>query len=64
VHWKFPDTASAIALDGVVIVSALVETVPPNARTLPVIITLLLIVTPDASSMIPANWVFAPSVVA
>src|SRR5579864_9070427 len=64
VHGRLPELASAIAYDGTVMVSALVETVPPNAKILPVRSTLLLIVTPDASSMIPANWVFAPSVVA
>src|SRR5579864_6819217 len=64
VHGRLPEVVSAIAYDGTVMISALVETVPPNARTLPVIITLSPIVTPDASSMIPANLVFAPSVVA
>ena len=48
----------------VVIVSASVDTVPPNARTLPVILTLLPIVTPTASSIVPAKLLFAPSVVA
>ena len=46
---------SDIAKDGTVIVSASVETVPPNAETLPVILTLLPIVTPDASSIVPAK---------
>src|SRR5579864_8135113 len=44
-----------------VIVSASVDTVPPNARTLPVILTLLPIVTPTASSIVPAKLLFAPS---
>src|SRR6185437_11015862 len=64
VHGILPEVISAIAYDGTVMVSVLVETVPPNAKTLPVRSTLLLIVTPAASSMIPANCVFAPSVVA
>src|SRR6476660_3290188 len=64
VHWELFEIASAIAYDGTMIVSADVETVPPNAKTLPVILTLLLIVTPDASSIVPANLLFAPSVVA
>lgn len=58
------EIVSAIVCDGTVMVSESVETVPPNAKTLPVMLTVLPIVTPDASSMVPAKLLFAPSVVA
>src|SRR6185312_6551336 len=64
VHWKFPEIVSAIEYDGTVIVSTDVETVPPNAKTLPMMLTLFPIVTPAASSIVPANLLFVPSVVA
>lgn len=49
---------------GTVIVSASVETVPPNANALPVHDTVLPMVIPAASISVPANVEFAPSVVA
>src|SRR5579872_7078531 len=64
VHWKLPETVSAIEYDGTVIVSTDVETVPPNAKTLPVMFTLFPIVTPAASNIVPTKLVFAPSDVA
>src|SRR6185312_4830115 len=64
VHWKFPEIVSAIEYDGTVIVSTDVETVPPNAKTLPMMLTLFPIVPPAASSIVPANLLFVPSVVA
>lgn len=45
-------------------VSVVVETVPPNASALPVHVTVLPMVIPEASMSVPANVVFAPSVVA
>lgn len=48
----------------VLIVSVVVETVPPKAKALPVHVTVLPMVMPDASMSVPAKVVFAPSVVA
>ncbi len=49
---------------GTVIVFAVVETVPPNAKALPCHDTVLPIVIPDASMSVPTKVEFAPSVVA
>lgn len=49
---------------GAVIVSVVVETVPPNAKALPVQSMVEPIVMPEASMLVPANVELAPSVVA
>lgn len=49
---------------GTVIVSVVVETVPPNAKALPVQVMVLPIVIPEASRLIPINVELAPRVVA
>ncbi len=49
---------------GTVMVSEVVETVPPNARALPVQVTVLPTVTPEASMSVPAKVDVAPRVVA
>lgn len=46
------------------IVSVVVETVPPKAKALPVHVSVLPIVIPEASMSVPTKVVFAPSVVA
>ena len=48
----------------VVMVSASVETVPPNAKALPVHVTMWPIVIPASSMSVPRKVEFAPSVVA
>ena len=59
------DIESAIEDDGTTILTEEpVVTVPPNAMTLPEICVPFPIVTPDASRMVPAKLLFAPSVVA
>lgn len=59
-----PGVAVGAGQVGVVMVSVVVETVPPNARALPVQETVLPMVMPASSILVPANVVFAPSVVA
>jgi len=50
--------------DGTLMVSVVVETVPPNAKALPVQVMVLPMVIPEASMSVPANVELAPSVVA
>jgi hypothetical protein len=65
VHFVLSETASAIERAGILIMTeGPVDTVPPNAKTLPVMLVLPPIVTPDASSIVPAKLLLAPSVVA
>lgn len=59
-----PAVLEAPAHVGTVMVSTSVETVPPNAKALPVHITVLPMVIPAASMSVPMNVEFAPSVVA
>jgi hypothetical protein len=49
---------------GAVMVSVVVETVPPNAKALPDQVIVLPMVIPEASMSVPRNVEFAPSVVA
>jgi len=49
---------------GAVMVSAVVETVPANAKALPIHPTVLPIVIPEASMSVPTNVEVAPKVVA
>jgi hypothetical protein len=60
-----PDDVDAVAQPGTVLmVSTVVETVPPKARARPVQVTVLPIVMPEASMSVPRKVEFAPSVVA
>ena len=59
-----PAALPAPVHDGTVIVSTSVETVPPNAKALPVQVTVLPMVIPAASMSVPTNVELAPSVVA
>ena len=49
---------------GTVMVSVVVETVPPKAKALPVQVIVLPMVMPEASILVPTNVELAPSVVA
>jgi len=56
--------AAGSAHGGTVIVSPVVETVPPNAKALPPHVIVLPIVIPEGSMTVPMKVEFAPSVVA